>query len=526
MSAGRRVLLVGERDVRHPLAGEEERYLHEVARRWVAEGTRVTWAVGRPAGAPAREAVDGVEVLRSGGPLGPGPLAALRLRWWGPRFDAVVDATTRPAFALPPAAGQTFAAPPAAGSAFRLPLITKPAFAVPLVAKPAFALPLVVRSAFAAPLVVRSAFVVPLVAGRRTPVVRVVHRARSRAGAGTRGRALADALSRRLARWHRDDVATVVPSPSTRHELRRRTGLRGPVFVAPPGTSAGPGERAGDPVVVVVAPLVPEQRLDLLLRRLPGVLARVPGLRVEVIGAGPERTRLLRVAHEEGVARAVVFRGALPDAERRAALGRAWLAVTAADEVSGAAVLEAAAHGVPCVALETVGARDFVRVGEVVRTPDALGPALVRHLAEAADPEHARHVARRCRAWADRFHWERTARLLAAVVEHQVTASRRPGQRRRARSDISALVRLPAGVRPPAGALRVTDEVDETAGVVSALLNGCDDHDALGVLERLGCEGAQVRLAGHDDLLLGPRPAPEPPVPALPRKVDSHVRSC
>ncbi|MFD7656304.1 glycosyltransferase family 4 protein [Actinosynnema sp. NPDC059797] len=514
MSAGRRVLLVGERDVRHPLAGDAERYLHEVARRWAAAGTRVTWSVTRPPGSPAREVVEGVEVVRSAG--WPGARTALWLLRRGGRFDAVVDATTGPAFA------------------------------------------------------------VPLVAGRRVPVVRVAHRVVDRPRGG--------AVAKLLARWTRDRRATVVTSPSARHALRRGTGVRGPVFIAPPGAvgAEDTADRAADPVVVVLAPPAPEWRPDPLLRRLAGV----PGLRVEVVGDGPREGMGFRrrvperavpvgrsaeprggavgdgrgasavfrhrapkalprrpagvpgsrgdasdgspsglAAHGAGVARAVTFHGRLSEAERAALLRRAWLVVSATtDEVSASAVLEAAAHGVPCVALDAVGARDFVRVGEVVRSPDDLGPAVARHLAELADPRHARRIARRCRDWAGGFRWDRTARLLAAAVEHQVGADRHRAQRRRARSDIAALVRLPAGARIPAGALRVTDEVAEEGGAVGALLNGCDEFDALGVLERLGVEGARVRLATHDDLLLGPCP-PGRPTPGPTREADDRVHS-
>ncbi|WP_053732359.1 glycosyltransferase family 4 protein [Nocardia sp. NRRL S-836] len=352
----------------------------------------------------------------------------------------------------------------------------------------------------------------------RTPVVRLELRSHR-----TGLRRLPVPVRRRLARWAGDRRTTVVPSPSARHELRCRVGLRGPVLVAPPGAApaTGTGERADHPVVVVPAP---ERGLDVLLRGLPLVLAQNPELRVEVLGDGPELPRLWRIAHDFDVAHAVVLRGRVSDDERAATLRRAWLLVSAAvDELPAQAVLEAAAHGVPCVALDAVGARDFVRVGEVVRSPDDLAPAVARHLAQPADPRHAEELARRCRGWADGFRWDRTAGLLAAAVEHEVRTTRRDGPRRRARFDIATAVRLPAGARVPAGALRVTDEVVEAGGAVGVLLNGCDEFDALGVLDRLGIEGAHVRLATHDDLMLGP--CPHAPATEPTRKVDDRVHS-
>ncbi len=457
MSTWRHVLVVADRDLAHPAAADGERYVHEVVRRWAAGGTRVALAV---IGAPSREVVTGVEVLRFARSAS---LAAWFLRH-AHRFDAVVDATDR-------------------------------------------------------------AVATAWLAGRgRTPVVRLGLRSHERSSHATGRRGL-PVLGRHLARWAGERRTTVVPSPSARHELRCRAGLRGPVLVAPPGVApaTGVGGRADHPVVVVPAP---ERQLDVLLRGLPVVLEQEPRLQVEVVGDGPELPRLRRIAHDFDVAHAVVFRGRVSDDERVAALRRAWLLVSAAaDELPAQGVLEAAAHGVPCVALDAIGARDFVRVGEVVRSPDELAPSVARHLTQLADLRHAQELARRCRGWADGFRWDRTAGLVAAAVEHEVRAARRDGPRRRARFDIAALVRLPAGVRVPAGALRVTDEVVEAGGAVGVLLNGCDEFDALGVLDRLGIEGARVRLATHDDLMLGPCPPAPPPDTEHTRKADDRVHS-
>lgn len=104
------------------------------------------------------------------------------------------------------------------------------------------------------------------------------------------------------------------------------------------------------------------------------------------------------------------------------------------------------------------------------------------------------------------------------MVEHQIRAvGYDPARRRSARSDIATLVRLPAGGSVPAGALRPTDEVVAANGQVNLLLNGCDEFDALGVLARLGVTGAQLHLAGHDDLLIGPHPLP-PVLTGLPTR--------
>jgi glycosyltransferase involved in cell wall biosynthesis len=354
------------------------------------------------------------------------------------------------------------------------------------------------------------------ITGRRVPVVPVVHNVH-RLTNPDRSRTsdlVTRVLSGPVARRGRDDRAIVVLSASARHELRRRLGIRGPIFVVPAGTAPVPATRgrAADPTVVVVAPLVREQRIDLLLRQLAPVAERAPRLKVEIIGDGPELPRLRHIANAAGIASTVTLHGQLPHTMRDAWLRRAWLTVSTATDVCGCAVLEAATRGVPCVGLAAVGIRDFVRdgrTGDIVDTVDLLGATVLRQLTELADEDHASRMADRCREWANRFRWDRGAELLAGVVAHQIGAhsSRRHGvsQRRYARSDIATLVQFPVGTVPDPGALlRATDEVGVHDGVISMLLNGCDEFDALGVLDRLGVPDARMRLANWDDLLIGP----------------------
>lgn len=64
-----RIVLCNWKDLAHPAAGGAEVYVHEVARRWAAQGHRVTLIAAGVRGRPAREHVDGVRVVRVGGRL-------------------------------------------------------------------------------------------------------------------------------------------------------------------------------------------------------------------------------------------------------------------------------------------------------------------------------------------------------------------------------------------------------------------------------------------------------------------------
>jgi glycosyltransferase involved in cell wall biosynthesis len=457
--SGARVLVLNWRDIRHPEAGGAERYMHEIARRWIRHGVKVTWFTARPEGAAASEVIDGIHITRFGGPLSLYPLAALRLSRTQGTWDAVVDCQN----------------------------------GIP--------------------------FFSPLFAGVGVPIVQVVHHVhqdqfstRFAPPVAAAGRLLEGPVARSI--YGSRAIAAV--SPSTRLEVRRRLGFRGPIFIVPNGTIEVPalsGPRDPDPTIAVVSRLVPHKRIDVLLGQVAAAARRIPQLRVDIIGDGPERARLSHLAVDLGLHDTVTFHGYQPDEARDKLLSRAWVTTsTAAAEGWGCSVIEAAARGVPCVALQVPGIRDSVingRTGWLAKRPQDFGTALIGALDELTDVDRLREVAASCQQWARCFSWDRSAELLAGVLLGQVRecAARRAGyaQRRHARSDISTVARFRSDQGGDLRALlRCTDEIVDDGETTSLLLNGCDEFDAAMVMRRLGVYGAELRLAGPHDLLAGP----------------------
>ena len=106
--------------------------------------------------------------------------------------------------------------------------------------------------------------------------------------------------------------------------------------------------------------LVPYKRPDLALEA-----ARRAGLPLVVVGDGPERARLERIAGPD-----VTFLGHAPLATVRAAVADARALVFPGEEDFGIAPVEALAAGVPVVAPALGGALDYLRHGEnAVLTP-------------------------------------------------------------------------------------------------------------------------------------------------------------
>lgn len=205
------------------------------------------------------------------------------------------------------------------------------------------------------------------------------------------------------------DVERFAPDPAARAELRARYGL---------------GER---PVVVCLSRLVPRKGQDMLIRALPVIRQRIHGAALVIVGGGPYRNTLQRLAHRYGVADHVVFTGGVPDTELPAhhALADVFAMPCrtrgAGLDVEGLGIvyLEASATGVPVVAGRSGGAPETVRDGETGVVADgwnvgAISAAVTDLL---ADPDRAARMGTAGRRWVvDNWQWPRQAARLAALL--------------------------------------------------------------------------------------------------------------
>ena len=222
-------------------------------------------------------------------------------------------------------------------------------------------------------------------------------------------RALSAAATARLARLAPGVDETVFHAGAGGDEVRARLGL------------------VDRPVVVCVSRLVPRKGQDALIRGWPRVLRAVPGAVLLLVGGGPYRATLAKLAAETGVADAVRFTGsvswehlpahydagdvfAMPCRTRRRGLDVEGL---------GIVYLEASSTGLPVIAGDSGGAPDAVVAGEtglVVngRSVTGVADAVISLL---RDRERAAAMGGKGRSWVEReWRWELQTERLGALL--------------------------------------------------------------------------------------------------------------
>ncbi|HMH49327.1 MAG TPA: glycosyltransferase [Candidatus Acidoferrum sp.] len=230
-------------------------------------------------------------------------------------------------------------------------------------------------------------------------------------------RGVVEAAARGLStRFARRADAIIAPSAVLRDELRAR-GVAAPIAVVPTGVDLArfsPGDRAAarriraiDPdalVVLYVGRLDREKSIDRVLaafERIAGTIARA---RLVLVGQGTQGDQLRRMAAGLNAAGRVTFTGVCPHEELPDYYRAADLFLFASEtETQGLVVAEAAACGLPAVAVDAPGSDEVVHDGDTglltKGDPAALAEAAIGLL---IDPARRAAMAVRARQLAER----------------------------------------------------------------------------------------------------------------------------
>lgn len=202
------------------------------------------------------------------------------------------------------------------------------------------------------------------------------------------------------------DTEQYRPDPAARAEMRRRYGL---------------GDR---PVIVCVSRLVPRKGQDVLIRALPLIQRTVPDAALLIVGGGPYRKTLDKMA---AGSRDVVLTGSVPWEELPAHYNAGDVFAMPCRtrgrgldvEGLGIVYLEASATGLPVVAGRSGGAPETVRDGITGNVVDGLDVENVaaRIASLLADPGTAVKMGRAGREWvSDHWRWDQLAQRLENLI--------------------------------------------------------------------------------------------------------------
>ncbi len=174
--------------------------------------------------------------------------------------------------------------------------------------------------------------------------------------------------------------------------------------------AVGPNQ---SPIILSVARQYRRKDTATLIRAMPVLLARIPNIRLRIIGDGPELVRTCRLTEQLGVMDSVSFLKSLLSVDTlRDEYARASVfCLPSLQEGFGIVFLEAMSHGLPIVAVESGSVPEIAPHGETSLLvppgdPDALAHALIRVL---TDSKLGMRLGKAGRQRARRYDWTTAA---------------------------------------------------------------------------------------------------------------------
>ncbi len=361
----RRVHTLAWRDLDDPDAGGSEVHADEFMRRWAAAGLEVTHRTSAAAGLPAEAVRHGYRVVRRGSRYSvfPRAVAAELTRRMGP-YDALVEIWN----------GVPWFSP----------------------------------------------------VWCRRPRLTFLHHVHGPMWDQIMPRPLAGlgrALESRLAPPFYRGTQVLTPSEATREELLELGFRPERVLAVPNGVSpdfSPGGSRSAHPLVVGVGRLAPVKRFDELIRAALVAKARVPALRVEIIGTGPMRAELDELVAGARATGWITFVGQVDHERLVEHYRRAWVVASASlAEGWGLTLTEGAACATPAVASDIRGHRSSVVDGVtgVLAPLERLGDALADVL---LDDDRRRALGEAALARARTLTWDASATGILRALADEV----------------------------------------------------------------------------------------------------------
>jgi glycosyltransferase involved in cell wall biosynthesis len=366
------ILIVNWQDIKNPLAGGAEVHLHKIFEAIARKGNSVTLLCSSFPGSLPEETINGINVVRRGGRslFNFRFMVEYLLHYRTQPFDIVVDDMNKIPFFSPL-------------------IVTKPIYGVThhLFGKSIF---LETNLLIASYVYAMERVAVALYKRRRIPFI---------VGSPSTERELLEAGFRR------DDIALV--NYGVDHSMHNLEGA----------------SKSATPLIGYFGRLKKYKSVEQLLQALPSVVARVPQLKVLIIGEGDDRPRLEAIARELHLQHVVEFLGFVSEETKKDLLQKMWFKVTTSSKEGwGLTVLEANACGTPVIASNVEGLRDAVRDGETGllyefgNVADLTGK-IIQLITDGALRSR---LTMNAIAWATTFDWEQAAEETLRLLESRI----------------------------------------------------------------------------------------------------------
>ncbi len=362
---GLKILVFNWRDTKHVWAGGAEIYVHEIAKRWVAEGHSVTLFCGHDGNSKLNETVEGVNIIRRGGfytvYIWAFVYYILKLRG---KYDVIVESEN--------------------GVPFFTPLYS------------------------------------------RLPVILVAHHVNQNVFRENLPRILSS-FAQFIEKYlmpllYREKVIVTVSESSKKDFIKLGFTTGQNIYIVPPCVNSNAfskTKKTAHPSFIYMGRLKPYKNIDIAIKAFAQVHSQFPKSKLTIAGDGESRGSLSKLVKSLRLKRSVTFTGRISEQKKAQLLAKSWIALQPSSfEGWGITVIEANASGTPVIASKVNGLRDSVIDGKTgilvpVKDPGEMAKAMQMLISK---PKKLMQLSRNASEWAKSFDWDNSANTFLSIV--------------------------------------------------------------------------------------------------------------
>lgn len=381
-----RILMFNWRDTKHIWAGGAESYIHEIAKRWVKTGHKVTVFCGNDARSLRNQVINGVQIIRRGGRYMVYFWAFLYyiLRFRG-KYDLVIDSEN--------------------GIPFFTPLYCRiPVFLL---------IHHVHQEVFRKQLIFPLSSIARFLEAKLMPFV------------------------------YRDNTVITVSESSKKEIIDYDIAKAENIEIVHPGVDHSkfiPLGKTEHPSFIYLGRLKPYKNIDMAIVAFSRVVKLFPNTMLYVVGEGESLHLLKKLTVDLKIESNIRFYGKVSESKKAELLAKSWVAIQPSMvEGWGITVIEANASGTPVIASDVNGLRDSVvdsQTGVLVepKNPDAIASAMIDFI---LDKTYRGIISKQAYVWSQSFNWDNSAEIFYRVIVNRLDQRMKVGVFQEAGSPIS-----------------------------------------------------------------------------------------
>jgi len=358
------ILIYNWRDITHKWAGGAEVYIHEISKRWVAEGHNVTVFCGNSKNIPNHKTIDGVEIYSHGNFVTVYFWAFIYyfLRFKG-KFDVIIDCENGIPFFTPWYSNEN-----------------------------------------------------------KFLLIHHVHQEIFRKSLNWPLAQFALFLEAKIMPLSYRNVQVITVSPSSKAEIEKHQLTHTAPKVVYNGVDLKlfkPGIKSNTPMVMYLGRLQYYKSLNIFIKSAKIILKKIPNAKFVIAGEGEERKKLESYMRKLNLQDNIEFLGKVTNEDRIKLFKKAWVFVNPSFmEGWGITTIEANACGTPTIASDVPGLRDSVKneiTGYLI--PYGNSDEFAEKITLLLENEDTRiQMSNNARLWAEEFSWDSSAEKFMRLI--------------------------------------------------------------------------------------------------------------